>query len=87
LGHFAGHHGGTVVMDRFMAFLAFTTFANMAGLPSMSVPLEWNQVGLPIGSQFTAAFGAEPLLFRLAGQLEVARPWRHRRPAIWAGSH
>jgi len=87
LGHFDGRrHSCETVMDRFMAFLAFTTFANMAGLPSMSVPLFWSSAGLPIGSQLTAAFGAEPLLFRLAGQLERARPWAQRRAPIWAGS-
>lgn len=86
LGHFdGGRHGGEVVMDRFMQFLAFTTFANMAGLPAMSVPLFWNQAGLPVGSQFTAAYGAESRLFRLAGQLERARPWTQKRPSTWAG--
>lgn len=87
LGHFDGRLcSGEVIMDRFMQFLAFTTFANMAGLPSMSVPLFWNAGGLPVGSQFTAAFGAEPLLLRLAGQLERARPWAQKRPPVWAGS-
>lgn len=86
LEHFdAARHGGGAVMDRFMRFLAFTTFANMAGLPSMSVPLSWNGEGLPIGSQFIGRQGEEATLLRLAGQLEEARPWRHRRPPVWAG--
>lgn len=85
LGHFdAGLHGGEVVMDRFMEFLAFTTFANMAGLPAMSVPLWWTNDGLPVGSQFTGRTGAEGTLFRLASQLEAARPWATRRPPTWA---
>jgi amidase len=50
----------------------------------MSVPLVWNEAGLPIGTQFTGRFGDEATLFRLAAQLEAARPWSGRRPALSA---
>lgn len=64
----------------------FTPIANMAGVPAISLPLSFDRdTGLPIGSQFTAGFGREDLLFQLAGQLERALPWDHRRPSIWAG--
>ena len=46
----------------------------------MSVPLSWNATGLPIGVQVAARFGDEATLFRVAGQLEAARPWNQRRP-------
>jgi len=59
-------------------FLAFTSICNVTGQPAMSVPLNWNAEGLPIGSHFIARFGEEATLFRLAAQLEQARPWRNR---------
>jgi amidase len=66
------------------SFIPFTPLANFAGLPSMSVPLFWNGQGLPIGTMFTGRFGDEATLFRLAAQLEAARPWAQRRPPLHA---
>jgi Asp-tRNA(Asn)/Glu-tRNA(Gln) amidotransferase A subunit family amidase len=48
----------------------------------MSVPLCWNAAGLPIGVQLAGRFGEDALLFRLAAQLEQARPWFHRVPVV-----
>jgi amidase len=42
------------------------------------VPLAQSRSGLPIGMQFVARMGAEATLFRLAAQLEQARPWFDR---------
>ena len=50
-----------------------------AGLPA-DVKLIWSNDGLPLGMQFTARYGDEATLFRLAAQLEMARPWRDRMP-------
>src|SRR5205807_1286700 len=33
-------------------FVPFTPIANITGQPAMSVPLHWNDAGLPIGSHF-----------------------------------
>ena len=61
-------------------YIPFTPLFNATGQPAMSVPLHWNAAGLPIGLQFAARLGADATLFRLAGQLEQARPWFHRVP-------
>ncbi len=60
------------------AFVPYTWVFNATGQPAMSVPLFWNAAGLPIGSHFVGRFGEEDLLFRLAGQLERAKPWANR---------
>jgi len=62
----------------------FTPICNATGQPAMSVPLYWTADGLPIGSHFVARFGDEATLFRLAAQLEAARPWASRRPPVSA---
>jgi Asp-tRNA(Asn)/Glu-tRNA(Gln) amidotransferase A subunit family amidase len=79
---------GTVRMDGTLEeyeaglapMVAFTSVCNAAGVPAMSVPLEWSEDGLPIGMHFVARYGAEATLLSLAAQLEQAHPWRERRP-------
>ena len=54
--------------------------ANLTGNPAMSMPLYWNEQGLPIGVHVLGRYGDEATLFRLASQLEIARPWTTRQP-------
>ena len=65
-------------------YMPATAMFNMSGQPAMSVPLAWNKAGLPLGMMFSAKFGDEGTLFRVAGQLEQARPWRSKLPPVSA---
>jgi amidase len=62
-------------------WMAYTPIANVTGQPAMSVPLSWNDAGLPIGVHFTGRYADEATLFRLAAELEIAAPWREKRPS------
>ena len=75
--------------QRSLARTPFTQLANLCGLPAMSVPLHWTPEGLPCGSHFTAPFGEEATLFRLAAQLDsmgIGEPCRHRELRFIAGA-
>lgn len=81
LGSFDSVEHGFETAER---FAPFTAISNATGQPAMSVPLSWNAEGLPIGTHFVGRFGDEATLFRLAAQLEEARPWANRRPPVSA---
>jgi amidase len=65
-------------------FTPYTPLYNATGLPAVSVPLHWTEAGLPIGVMLGGRYGEDGTLVSLAGQLERARPWAHRRPEVWA---
>lgn len=72
--------GGIAPAVRGGEFAPFTMIFNITGQPAISLPLSWNEAGLPIGVQLAAGFGREDVLVRVAAQLEQARPWADRRP-------
>ncbi|MGO9873089.1 MAG: amidase [Acidimicrobiia bacterium] len=76
--------GGIQASARSVPFAIYTVPFNATGQPAMSVPLAHAASGLPIGVQFVAAPNREDVLFRVAAQLEDARPWANQRPPIHA---
>lgn len=71
-----------MLAKRAFSYIPYTPIANMTGQPSMSVPLHWTKDNLPVGVMFTARMCEEDMLFRLAAQLEEAKPWKDKWPEI-----
>jgi amidase len=84
LGSFAPTAEDAVGMGVAAEFVPFTPICNATGQPAMSMPLYWNAEGLPVGTHFMGRYGDEATLYRLAAQLEQARPWANRRPPVSA---
>jgi aspartyl-tRNA(Asn)/glutamyl-tRNA(Gln) amidotransferase subunit A len=63
----------------------FTTPANIAGFPAISVPAGLSPDGLPIGMQLFAGWGRESVLLRGACGLERVFRFRERFPGPAAG--
>ncbi len=69
---------------RVFAFSPFTVWFNLTGQPGLTLPLDQSAGGLPLAVQLVGRFGDEATLIRLGAQLEAARPWVGRRPALAA---
>jgi amidase len=69
--------------DRMSAFMPYTPLANIAGLPSLTLPLHRTPDGLPIGVMLTGGYGTEATVLRAAGDLLAARGPERERPPGW----
>jgi amidase len=64
----------------------YTASINITGHPAISLPLQSDPSGMPLGMHFIGRFADEVTLFNLAGQLERAYPWIDRKPSVWVGN-
>jgi amidase len=64
------------------SFTPWTPLLNLTGQPAVAIPAGLGSDGLPLSVQLIGKPGAEETLYALAGQIEEARPWADRRPAV-----
>ena len=62
--------------------MAAQTWFNITGQPAVMLPIGESAGGLPVAVQAVAPCGDEATLFRFSAQLESARPWSARKPAM-----
>jgi amidase len=67
---------------RLRGIAPFAGVWNNTGQPAVSVPMAWDDDGLPVGVQLVGRPADEATLIRVSAQLEEACPWADRRPPI-----
>jgi amidase len=83
VGWFREAGDGAAEFERMKQWTPFTAVFNATGQPAVNVPLHWSPAGLPIGVMLVGRPTDEGTLISLSAQVEEARPWRRRTPAIW----
>jgi aspartyl-tRNA(Asn)/glutamyl-tRNA(Gln) amidotransferase subunit A len=73
--------GGRKV-DKHLGWSPFSWPINLAGLPAASVPIGFDDDGLPIGLQIVGPWLGEDAILRVAAALEATRPWSHLWPKV-----
>jgi amidase len=63
-------------------FAPYTSLFNVTGQPAISVPVGFGEDGLPTAVQLVGHPLGEETLLQVAAQIETARPWADRRPAL-----
>ncbi len=83
IGFLGGDVDYETLLARLTDYVQYTPLYNVSGAPAISLPLSMSPEGLPIGAMFGAAMGREDLLIGLGFEMEEARPWAGRKPAIF----
>jgi amidase len=64
-------------------YTPFTSFANVTGLPAITLPVAQTAAGLPMGVQLVGRPGGEATLLAIGAQLERRLHWQRRHPPQW----
>jgi amidase len=64
-------------------YTPWTSFANVSGLPAITLPIAMTADTLPMGVQLIGRPGREDVLLAIGAQLERRIRWQDRHPASW----
>ena len=64
-------------------YTPFTSFANVTGLPALTLPIFQREDGIPMGVQLVGRPGGEATLLSIGAQLERRIGWQRRHPPAW----
>ena len=64
-------------------YTPYTSFANVTGLPAITLPVHLTDDGLPMGVQLIGRPGGEATLLAIGRQLERRLRWQRRHPPQW----
>ena len=64
-------------------YTPWTSFANVSGLPAITLPVLHTEEGVPMGVQLIGRPGREDVLLAIGAQLERKIGWQRRHPPQW----
>jgi amidase len=67
---------------RIGAFTPWSVWFNVTGQPAIAIPMGRTGSGLPLSVQLVGRYADDATVFRIAAQIEAARPWTDMRPAL-----
>jgi aspartyl-tRNA(Asn)/glutamyl-tRNA(Gln) amidotransferase subunit A len=72
------------IQDPLQMYLSdiYTISINLAGLPALSLPCGFDQVGMPIGMQIVGKYFDEATILRVGHAYEQATEWSKRKPDL-----
>ncbi|MFJ6723103.1 amidase family protein, partial [Streptomyces sp. NPDC091259] len=77
IGHLSPAVPYSTLIERILAYVAFTPLNNVVGTPSVSLPAtSATENGLPVGVMFSGRPGSERTLLEVAFELEADSPFR-----------
>lgn len=76
------HRGGFSTLSLVAARVPFNAIFNATGQPAAAVPWFLEGESLPVSVQLVGRPSDEATLLSLSSQIEAARPWADRRPAV-----